>query len=129
MFMPISVVYQAVVGWFIMTMDWQFSFLGLVVYKPWRLYILCSSIINALCFLVLIFLPESPKFKLAMGKNDEALDILKRVYTLNTGKAKDVRIKRKQKIKQIKIIIFFFLNFARRHSRYKKSHWNRLVRI
>lgn len=87
MFMPISVMYQAIVGWFIMPMTWEISIFGLL-YKPWRLYILTSSLINAISFIILLFLPESPKFMLAMGKNDKALEILQSVYSINTGKTK-----------------------------------------
>lgn len=87
MFMPICVMYQAVVGWFVMPMTWEFSLFGLL-YKPWRLYILSSSLINALSFVILLVLPESPKFMLAMGKNEKALEILQNVYAVNTGNAK-----------------------------------------
>lgn len=85
MFMPISIVYQPVFGWLIMTMDWKYTVLGFV-YSPWRLYIVLSSLINAFAYLIFIFLPESPKFMLAMGKQKEALDILIIGYKANGGK-------------------------------------------
>lgn len=34
-------------------------------------------------------LPESPKYLLAIGKKDEALDILKKMFALNKGKSPD----------------------------------------
>lgn len=36
------------------------------------------------------FLPESPKFQLAMGKPKESLDIMRKMYASNTGNPKEV---------------------------------------
>lgn len=85
-----SAIYQPLMGLFVMPMPWQFEIFGLL-YTPWRMYILISSLINAIAFGLLMFLPESPKFMLAMGKPDEALAILRRVYATNTGKPQEVR--------------------------------------
>lgn len=35
------------------------------------------------------FIPESPRFFLARGKNQEALDIIHWIYETNTGKPKE----------------------------------------
>lgn len=72
-------------GWLIMTMDWKYTVFGFV-YSPWRLYIVLSSLINAFAYCIFLFLPESPKFMLAMGKQKEALDILVIGYKANGGK-------------------------------------------
>lgn len=85
MFMPISIVYQPIMGWLIMTMDWKYTVFGFV-YSPWRLYIVLSSLILAFAYGLFLFLPESPKFMLAMGKSNEALDILVIGYKANGGK-------------------------------------------
>lgn len=34
-------------------------------------------------------MPESPKFLMAMGRNEEALIIFRTVYRINTGKSED----------------------------------------
>lgn len=91
MFMTLSVAYQGVMGLFIMPIDWEVTlFGGMMVYRPWRFFILLSSALSAVACVVLVFLPESPKFLLAMGKPDEALETLKMVYSWNTGKPKNV---------------------------------------
>lgn len=63
------------------------SFLG-ITYKPWRLFLLVCAIPGFLCGLVMIFLPESPKFFLTVGRDEEAIDVLKTMYRWNTGRPK-----------------------------------------
>lgn len=39
--------------------------------------------------LALSFFPESPKFLMSQGRNDEALEVLKTMYSLNKGEPRD----------------------------------------
>lgn len=69
----------------IINQEWHYyiSFIG-VDYKPWRLFIVsCGSLslISGLCF---IFLPESPKFIYSKGDEEKALEILKKVFVINS---------------------------------------------
>lgn len=84
MFMSMAIFYQALMGIFIMPIDWEFSAFGMV-YRPWRFFILLSSLINALAFVSFTLLPESPKFMMAMGMPQEALHILKIIHRVNNG--------------------------------------------
>lgn len=66
----------------------EIPFLG-IIYRSWRLLILCygsPAIIAAICISIL---PESPKYLLTQGLKTDALDILKRMYKINTGKSED----------------------------------------
>ncbi|KAL5277330.1 hypothetical protein ACFFRR_002524 [Megaselia abdita] len=79
----------------VINQDWALpiSFLG-ITYKPWRLFLLVCSVPGFLCGLVMIFLPESPKFHLTMGRDDEAVEVLKTMYRWNTGRPKsEFRVK------------------------------------
>ncbi|KAJ6635070.1 Synaptic vesicle glycoprotein 2B [Pseudolycoriella hygida] len=82
MFLPMSILYQPLLGLAIMTTEFRLSLFGFI-YTPWRLYILVSSLINVVAFLMLLYTPESPKFLLAMGEPDKSLKILARVYEIN----------------------------------------------
>lgn len=70
-------------------MDWHYS-LYFVEFKPWRLFIMSISLLNLINTILTSFLPESPKFLLAMNRKEEALDILSRIYAANTGNSKNV---------------------------------------
>lgn len=58
------------------------------VYNSWRIFLLICAIPSLLVAVFLIFLPESPKFLLTCGKSEEALEIFKKIYQINTGKDK-----------------------------------------
>lgn len=90
-FMTLGIVLQSILGWLVLTLsfEWRF-FSGIFVYKPWRLFIFINSLVVGLCSFGMMFLPESPKFQLAMDKPKETLDILRKMYAFNTGNPKEV---------------------------------------
>lgn len=69
--------------------EWKIFF---IVFKSWRLYLICNSFINLFNGIVFTILPESPKFLLTIGQKEKALEVLKYVYAFNTGQSKEVRI-------------------------------------
>lgn len=73
--------------WAILDHEWQFDIplIG-ITYKPWRLFIVVCGLPSLLSFLILCFLPESPKFVLGQGKHDEAYQILQKMNQINNGK-------------------------------------------
>ncbi|XP_045461406.1 synaptic vesicle glycoprotein 2B-like isoform X2 [Harmonia axyridis] len=52
----------------------------------WNVLLLVSAFAPLLGGVVFFFLPESPKFLMSIGRNEEALNVMKKVYSLNTGK-------------------------------------------
>lgn len=52
----------------------------------WRLYVVVCALPGLLSFIVLCFLPESPKFVLSQGKQAEAYQILQKMNRINNGK-------------------------------------------
>ncbi|XP_055383166.1 synaptic vesicle glycoprotein 2C-like isoform X2 [Condylostylus longicornis] len=61
-------------------------YLGSIKFSSWRVLLLINSIPTLVACITLPFFPESPKFLLVQGKQDEAIDVLRKVYKFNTGK-------------------------------------------
>lgn len=77
-------------AWLIIPHNWSLNlFNGSFVYNSWRLYMsFCGLpiIIGAVCF---FFFPESPKFLMSQGRNDEALEVFRKIYAVNSGQSPD----------------------------------------
>lgn len=73
--------------WCVMNQQWQFDIPFIdITYKPWRLFLVVCSLPGLLSFLILCFLPESPKFVLGQGKHEETYRILQKMNRINNGK-------------------------------------------
>ncbi|XP_017773775.1 PREDICTED: synaptic vesicle glycoprotein 2B-like [Nicrophorus vespilloides] len=58
---------------------------GAFVMHTWNFYLLLGglpSLISGICHM---FLPESPKFLMTAGRNEEAMAVFQKVYSMNTG--------------------------------------------
>lgn len=65
-------------------MDYDF-FNGYLKLHSWNFFILICAVPSIICSIGHCFLPESPKFLMTVGRNEEALKILQTVYSCNTG--------------------------------------------
>ncbi|XP_046738742.1 uncharacterized protein LOC124407011 [Diprion similis] len=75
-------------AWIIIPQPWSFTlFNGMFVYNSWRIFILICSMPALLGFIALLFLPESPRFLMSQGRNEEAIKVFQRIYAMNTGKS------------------------------------------
>ncbi|XP_018562418.1 synaptic vesicle glycoprotein 2B [Anoplophora glabripennis] len=64
-------------------------FNGYIKFHSWNLLILISSILSFTAGTVFIFLPESPKYLMTKGNNEEALTVFRKVYRINKGQPED----------------------------------------
>ncbi|CAG2062530.1 unnamed protein product [Timema podura] len=56
-------------------------------FNSWRIFVVCCAIPSLMGgIIVYLCLPESPKFLMNQGKKEEALNILRHVFVVNTGK-------------------------------------------
>lgn len=55
-------------------------------YTSWRIYLLICSIVPVLGLVTASTLPQSPKYLMKIGKPDEALKLLRRMYAVNKNK-------------------------------------------
>lgn len=90
MCMPMATAFLAVLGYFLIPIDFEF-YVFYVKMSSWRIFILVSSVIHFINFIVFIYLPETPKFLESINHSDEALNVLRNMYAVNTGAAKEVR--------------------------------------
>ncbi|XP_059621616.1 synaptic vesicle glycoprotein 2B-like [Phlebotomus argentipes] len=60
------------------------------IYNSWRIFLMVCSLPSFLVAALLLYLPESPKFLLSQGRNEEALAIFRGIFVTNTGKSKDL---------------------------------------
>ena len=51
----------------------------------WRIFLAVCAIPEISAFLALSWFPESPRFLLSKGRDEEALEVFRKIYSLNTG--------------------------------------------
>lgn len=71
----------------VINQDWEFYIPWISInYKPWRLFFIVCALPEIIAFVILLFIPESPKFLLDSGKADEAHKVLQKMNRWNNGK-------------------------------------------
>ncbi|CAG5034015.1 unnamed protein product [Parnassius apollo] len=77
-------------AWAMLTNDWDFYlFSGTFVIHSWNLFLLATALVPLLTGLAFICLPESPKFLMSRGRNTEAMEVFRKIYSMNTGNSKE----------------------------------------
>ncbi|XP_049310054.1 synaptic vesicle glycoprotein 2B [Bactrocera dorsalis] len=78
------------IAWLVINQEWRFviPYLG-ITYKPWRFFMVVCGIPGFLCGLALFKIPESPKFLLSQGHDDQTLEILQTMFHVNTCRPRD----------------------------------------
>lgn len=74
-------------AWLIINQEFSY-YIPLIgtLYKPWRLYMFVCGLPSLICSLVLLKMPESPKFIFEKRSSEQTIKILKKMYSINTGK-------------------------------------------
>lgn len=74
-------------AWLIIPQDWAVElWWPTITFRSWRVFVIVSSIPSIITAAILFFLPESPKFLFSMGKEEQAVDVLRHVFAVNTGR-------------------------------------------
>lgn len=71
-------------AWLIIPQSVRFSN-NYFFFNSWNLFVLVCSLPAIVLGLWLLWFPESPKFLVECGEYDQALEILRRMFTINTG--------------------------------------------
>lgn len=75
-----------ILAWLIIPQPWSLVlFDGAFVYNSWRIYLTVCALPTLIGVVFLFFFPESPKFLMSQGRNEEALNVFRKMYTMNTG--------------------------------------------
>lgn len=93
-----------------------------LIFRPWRLFLLLCGSSSVICAIVmLIYIPESPKYTFAQGDESRTLLILQTMFVRNTGKsASEYEVKSIEKDKE-------FVQSAVQHSNFFKFMWTQTV--
>ncbi|XP_056644681.1 synaptic vesicle glycoprotein 2B-like [Diorhabda sublineata] len=78
-----------IMAWGILPRQINISVFGYFVLKSWNVFMLVCASFPIISGLLYMFLPESPKFLMTMGKNREALAVMQNVYAVNSRKTKE----------------------------------------
>lgn len=74
----------ASMAWLIIPTDIGFESTEFV-YNSWRIFLVICALPSFIVAILLMYLPESPKFLLSCGRFEEALAIFRGIYVTNTG--------------------------------------------
>ncbi|XP_066590146.1 synaptic vesicle glycoprotein 2B-like isoform X3 [Prorops nasuta] len=75
------------IAWLIIPQKWDWSFMnGTVEINSWRVFLAICSLPEFLACFAFAFFPESPRFLMLKGRREEALEMFKKIYAINTGK-------------------------------------------
>ncbi|XP_076644721.1 synaptic vesicle glycoprotein 2B isoform X2 [Halictus rubicundus] len=78
------------IAWLIIPQKWNMNLLGKTVeISSWRVFLAICSLPEFLACIAMFAFPESPRFLLLKGRREEALDVFKKIYAVNTGKDPD----------------------------------------
>lgn len=79
--MSVAIVTQCVTALFILPLEFEVK--TFIIYRSWRLFIQMGNLCAISASVILMFLPESPKFLLSIARDQEALSVLKKIYSTN----------------------------------------------
>ncbi|CAK9823778.1 Synaptic vesicle glycoprotein 2B [Anthophora retusa] len=78
------------IAWLIIPQKWTINLVsGTVNISSWRVFLAICSLPEFLACIAMFTLPESPRFLLLKGRREEALEVFKKIYAVNTGKDPD----------------------------------------
>lgn len=84
LFWTAGIITLPLAAWLIIPMHLNY-YNNYIFFDSWKLFVLVCSLSAVFLGLWLLWFPESPKSLLDCGEYDQALEILRRMFTLNTG--------------------------------------------
>lgn len=70
--------------------EWDFSlFDGKLAIHSWQIFLAVCCLPSLLSGACCMFFPESPKFLMSQGRNEQAMAVFRTLYALNTGRSRE----------------------------------------
>ena len=81
---------MAGLAWMIIPGKWSWNiFNGWLEINSWRVFLAVCAIPEFTACVAVSFFPESPRFLLARKRPEEALEVFRKIYSINTGNHPD----------------------------------------
>ncbi|KAJ6639914.1 Synaptic vesicle glycoprotein 2A, partial [Pseudolycoriella hygida] len=94
MFFSLATIILPAIAWFVIPKPWAVQIGSFVSLKSWQIFLAICAFPSLIGGVAIIFFPESPKFLMSQGRNEEALRVFRTIYKINSGrKADDYPIK------------------------------------
>ncbi|XP_031332487.1 synaptic vesicle glycoprotein 2C-like isoform X2 [Photinus pyralis] len=78
------------VGWSLFTDSMNLSlFNDGMLLRSWNIFLFVTAIPSFVAFVFYMILPESPKFLMTVGKREEALEVFRTMFRINTRRSRD----------------------------------------
>lgn len=72
-------------AWLVLPQQFDVLKLNPIELNSWNLFLFFCAFPSIISTIAFVFLPESPKFLMTSGKNEEALEVFRTIYSYNTG--------------------------------------------
>ncbi|XP_076231040.1 synaptic vesicle glycoprotein 2B [Calliopsis andreniformis] len=78
------------IAWLIIPQKWTVTIINRTIdINSWRVFLAVCSLPEFLACIAMFAFPESPRFLLLKGRKEEALEVFKKIYAINTGNDPD----------------------------------------
>ncbi|KAM7361417.1 uncharacterized protein ACRADG_011793 [Cochliomyia hominivorax] len=78
-----------ILAWLVLPRDWEYVFFESFNVHTWQIFLLICGLPSLISGLMLLMMPESPKFLMSHGRNADALKAFQLIYAFNTRKPKN----------------------------------------
>lgn len=87
-FWTLGIIALPLIAWLVIPLDIELDFYG-IKYHSWNFFVAICALPSLVIGFWLFLFPESPKFLIEVGEVDEALEVLKDMYHINTGNSRE----------------------------------------
>ncbi|CAH1114448.1 unnamed protein product [Psylliodes chrysocephalus] len=75
-------------AWLVLPTAFSITIFGSLNIHSWNLFLLCCACSPLSASILFTFMPESPKFLMSVGRNEDALKVFQSIYSMNSGRPK-----------------------------------------